>query len=341
MAIRLITGVPGSGKTYFFVHHVWKKYFKNPDVLVCHNIDGLEFGRDIRPDIERAGGINTLFTVDKFKDYVEYLKEENPHKNLVICLDECQQYFPRRSRPTKDVLFFFQWHRHLELDIWLITQDFKNIHREIYDLVENHFNAAPRSVFPLFNTYAVRIAGQKVSTKFLLKRNEVYELYNGVGQGEIDQPKSFFLLRIVVILFIVVGSILYFRYSFGLGENTDQPATVEQTEKKKTSSVPLVTDEDAPQALVYEWRRIDSVIIYREPEPLVMLPSGLTGSGPFIPSSDVSYPIKAEKQGRLLVFYGLLPIFPQTVENPADLPLQPEKAGRFVQLASKPEKLFP
>ena len=63
MAIRVIEGVPGAGKTYYAVHHLCGKYFDwsadlgeyqskvNPDdtrkLVVVTNIDRLRFGESL------------------------------------------------------------------------------------------------------------------------------------------------------------------------------------------------------------------------------------------------------------------------------------------------------
>jgi len=355
MAIRIITGVPGSGKSYFFVYYLWSKQFINvipgwtgrfgpreldPKTLLLHNVDGLTCGHQVQPDIDKIG-VEKFFTKEYWeKIYLPSLKKQYPQaERVILALDECQTIFPRKQKISNDVLFFFQWSRHIRIDatqkesggvdIWLITQDVKNILAEIVVLAEVHYSAAPRSVMPLVNLYAVRISGQKVSTKKLFKKREVYALYHGIAAGEADRPSSHFALKLLVILFVFVGALWYFRANFGHPEARAAAELEQQTEKQNLNSVPIKNSVEAagiPEQL-YEWKRIDSVIVYRGGGADVYLPSGLTGQGPLKKQSEINYPVRVERVGRGLVFYGFLPV----IQVPDESKQQPgAKSGLMV-----------
>ena len=355
MAIRIITGVPGSGKSYFFVYYLWSKQFVNdgpgwigcfgprhldPKTLLLHNVDGLECGHQVQPDIDKIG-VEKFFSKEYWeKIYLPSLKKQYPQaERVILALDECQTIFPRKQKISNDVLFFFQWSRHIRLDatqkesggvdIWLITQDVKNILAEIVVLAEVHYSAAPRSVMPLVNLYAVRISGQKVSTKKLFKKKEVYALYHGIAQGEADRPSSHFALKLLVILVIFVGALWYFRANFGHPEARAaaeaEAAAVGDTQKKVDPKIQDPISSGSEQ--LFEWKRIDSVIVYRGGGADVYLPSGLTGQGPLKKQSQINYPVRAERVGRGLVFYGYLPV----IQVPDESKPQPsDKSGLMV-----------
>lgn len=354
MAIRIITGVPGSGKSYFFVNYLYTKQFVNvvpgwkgrfypreldPKTLLLHNIDGLQCGHEVQPDIEKIG-VDKFFNVPYWeKIYLPNLKKQFPAADRVIlALDECQMIFPRKQKISNDVLMFFQWSRHIRLDatqkesggvdIWLITQDVKNILSEIVVLAEVHYSAAPRSVMPLVNLYAVRISGQKVSTKKLYKNKKVYALYHGIAQGEADRPSSHFALKLLLILLIFVGALWYFRANFGNPEARAAAAELEQqTEKLDPVPIKNSTETAAIPEQLYEWKRIDSVIVYRGGGADVFLPSGLTGQGPLKKQSEINYPVRAERVGRGLVFYGYLPVIQMLDDSK---PQPSDKSGLMV-----------
>lgn len=98
MAIKVISGKPGSGKSYYAFYKLITENFtfdktfyewkiKN-DVNIFTNIDGLKLNHfDLDLFIKQAGGINKFFTVD----YQKILMETYP--NIIYIIDESQKKF--------------------------------------------------------------------------------------------------------------------------------------------------------------------------------------------------------------------------------------------------------
>ncbi|MBW2635708.1 MAG: DUF2075 domain-containing protein, partial [Deltaproteobacteria bacterium] len=154
MAIRVITGVPGSGKTYLAVHHLLENYFKwskdrqeyikKPnfeDLTIITNIDGFMLDHINLNDALKKANVNieTFFT----KDYQEKITEK--YNKIIYIIDEAQQYFHRRFY-NKDVFYYFEYHRHLGHDIYIVTQDRLLIPKDLYLLAELELRAVKRSL---------------------------------------------------------------------------------------------------------------------------------------------------------------------------------------------------
>ena len=104
MAIRLIQGKIGSGKTYYAVNHVLKSYYtwsdeldswvpkeKDVDVRVYTNIKNMKLGEDLDKFISDAGGLSSFFNN-------KYQETFCMNSNVIYIIDEAQSgnYFHRK-----------------------------------------------------------------------------------------------------------------------------------------------------------------------------------------------------------------------------------------------------
>jgi len=146
MAITLITGLPGHGKTLYTLAR-WKPEAEKEGRPVFHNnIPGLAIPA-WRP-----------WDVEKWQDLPP---------GAILIVDEAQFAFPVTGRgQTPDWVQKLATHRHLGLDIVVITQDPMLLDNFVRRLVDRHF-------------HVVRKFGTKFAT--------VYEYVNGVKQ---DVAKS-------------------------------------------------------------------------------------------------------------------------------------------------------
>ena len=146
--ITLVEGVIGSGKTYFVVFELLRKYFRwdenevryiplSDDVEIYTNIDGFVHGKSLTMVLSSVGGVENFFTVP----VQEKLTNSKRH---VYVIDEAQMYFGRKFY-NKPVFDFFQWSRHFGIDMYLITQDVYSLVRELQNLNEHHIKVVRRS----------------------------------------------------------------------------------------------------------------------------------------------------------------------------------------------------
>ncbi len=149
--ITLVEGNIGSGKTYFVVNEVLKKYFRfsetelkwiprdDIEFSLYSNIEGFHVAKDLNEVIKEAGGLEKFFTADFQKKFTRL------HKHVYV-IDEVQQPgFFHRKFYNPDVFFFFQYHRHFGVDIYMITQDVNSVARDLQALPEYHIRAVRRS----------------------------------------------------------------------------------------------------------------------------------------------------------------------------------------------------
>jgi len=244
MAIRIITGVPGSGKSFYAVKHLRDNYFeydKKQDhwtakkgVTVITNIDELKLKH---LNLDEILSDNNLTIKGFFNvDYQEKIKKKYP--KVVYFLDECQKYFPRKFYDEK-VFYYFQYHRHMGHDVYLMTQSIRLLPREIEELAEFEIRAVRRglSVFGELK-YKVMANGEIIDHKVLKKNKGIFNLYRSMDQKEVEKIKNPLIKYMVVTLIIALIGIWAFKKTFFGGaldeKKITEPRTHQGIEKKKS-----------------------------------------------------------------------------------------------------------
>jgi len=250
--IHIVEGTPGSGKTYYAVNYLIDNFFdydsfydeykekSNKNVLVISNIDSLRVPHlDLDMLIDRFT-LEKFFTVENF----EKIQKQYRVKNIVVIIDEAQKYFDRKFY-NKDVFFFFQYHRHLGVDIFLITQSKNTLAKELVVLAEYIVRALPRSVQPnsfIYHFYTVD--GDKLFTKSLRKKKDVFRAYSSMKVDEITKPKNVVFSK---FLFAVVAvGISLFSFYFVLNHFFFS----NHSSSKKTDVVKTHTSNKSPSLTV-------------------------------------------------------------------------------------------
>ena len=132
--ITLITGVPGSGKTLYFVSELSKKIdkeYKNKKVY----IDGI-------PELKiETSPIPDGQTIKNFNEWSS-LPENQGEEGALVVIDEAQRVFPPRSAssPVPPLVEWLHVHRHAGVDIVLITQMPMRIDKQVRDLIGAHYH---------------------------------------------------------------------------------------------------------------------------------------------------------------------------------------------------------
>ena len=222
MAIRLIQGKIGSGKTYYAVNHVLKSYYtwsdeldswvpkeKDVDVRIYTNIKNMKLGEDLDKFIADAGGLSTFFDN-------KYQETFCMNSNVIYIIDEAQggNYFHRKFYNV-NVFLFFQMHRHLGCDIYLITQDVRCLARELQQLAEYVIKAVRRSnsIGKSF-TYKFYSGDECFKTKRIKQDQKVFGMYRSMIIGEGEKIKSIPFKHILIFIGLVVCAGLIFRFGF-------------------------------------------------------------------------------------------------------------------------------
>lgn len=249
--LRVIEGVPGSGKTYYAVQYlskfcVWDKIYNvyniNSDVLLVTNIDEIKVSHmSVDQFLSQS-----LYIVDNIK---EYMKQYN-YKKVIMVVDEAQRYFSREALKNfpneNDLFFFFEYHRHIGVDIFLICQTISAIHSRIVKLSEYIIRARQSSVsLPMVFIYDAvdSITGDILFSVRLKKESEIFRLYKSFEFEGHERPKSVLLRKWVVgvslfaIPLLLAVLILKSGFLFGGIKKSKQTQTKQHVQSVQSQSV--------------------------------------------------------------------------------------------------------
>jgi hypothetical protein len=258
MAIRIITGRPRSGKTYYAVYHVSTTYFTREkdgsfeikpeyaNLKIVSNIENLQIPHEpLQTWIDGAGGVDKLFSLEYQK------KIQNKYPQIVYLIDEAQFFFPATYKNNA----FFNWleyHGHLGQDIFFMTHAFTSMPRHVFNLAELTLGALPRTTSFLGGRdlrYNVYESGIIVDKKVLLKKKWVFDLYKSQSAKEVEKTGNPFLKYLVIFIIVLLFG-FYNGYArvMNLGDQGDQG---DQDKKKSVFSSTVksaLSDSIKPQA---------------------------------------------------------------------------------------------
>lgn len=212
--IITVTGKLGSGKTYWCVNYIIKKFFQWSNevfdyvpinnVKIITNIDSLEIPHvDLQKEIAEKG-LKNVFNVNYIEDGINY----------VFVIDEAQKIFDRKYF-NPDVFYFFQTSRHKGVDILLITQDTYQLSKELQNLCEREVYAIQRSLRTkgLF-LYKFKIGDETSKTQAVKFEKRIGNMYRSQDRDE-TQKISYVNIKYIIIAFVLLacfaGSIVLFK----------------------------------------------------------------------------------------------------------------------------------
>jgi len=267
---QLITGLQGSGKSYYCVHYM--HYNRSKYHRIFTNIDGIKqddkiLQIDFKKFIDEI--LETCYTKSldgaSFGDIVDFLKSvyvlpPNPSKDnrIIFIIDEAQNFFGTSVKLKPSLVWLITQHRHLYIELFVITQKYTLLRRD-YHLFNVVIDAYPP--IKQINKFKIRyaeFAGTPPSDKnktrnfSLKKEKEVFKLY--VSGDKVDSPNV--MARFAIWGGLALLALLYFAFnfvsSFGTQhgeENATQAIIEEVTDKEslkqintlKASSKPIYT----------------------------------------------------------------------------------------------------
>jgi zona occludens toxin len=247
--ITLLTGIPRSGKSYYAVHNILEKLTSDKPFLILTNIEGLNVD-DARLITQEFDA--TFFQNTRIAPYLRDLRDKyglKPEDPIYLYIDEAQRYF---NKPDSDTIYFFDYHGHYGVHIWLITQHEKKISFQITCHHEEEIRAAASSTNPFKSfMYKKMQSGDQFGSLRLKREKRVFDAYKSFSAGDGKMPKSNMRYYVAVL---VVGGVLFwllffkvFAKSFGVGEDKEErpkptiPAIHREiTEVKHSDPVPVV-----------------------------------------------------------------------------------------------------
>lgn len=241
--IRIIEGNPGSGKSYYFINYLVKfcvydkmydEFIVREDVLVISNVSGLRIKhKNLDTLIQQKGSVEEFFTVENF----ENLQKVYRVKNIILGIDEAQRYFDSKFF-NKDVFFLFQFHRHIGLDVFFITQSRSTIARHLIPLCEYVMQAKERTkaVPGVFQYRVLDQKGNELYTTGATKKEVVFRAYKSFDNDEFEKPKNLIWRYVVMVSVVAIGAGLCWKSVFAYFDKKAKPETVQQV----TKNTPLV-----------------------------------------------------------------------------------------------------
>lgn len=215
--IILITGTPGSGKTLFTVAELLVKQFADRPLYV-NNIPNL-----IVPHEVVSGGENPEPDDDVFHWY-----DGRIPKNAVLVIDEAQRVFRPRSSTSAvpEYVAKLETHRHLGIDIVLITQHPQLIDANVRRLVGRHIHvrrAWGRAGASIYEWDSVSMNVQAVKQaqfRFWPYDKKAYQLYKSSELHTKTGQKLPWAIKLAMIAVVAVplvmftsGKHLFLKYS--------------------------------------------------------------------------------------------------------------------------------
>ena len=163
--IYAICGRPRSGKSYeSVVYHIVPAIKSGRKVVtnVTLNLDWFikVFGKEVTELISVVDGqLNEFGKLDrpfsKFEHYQDDWRDENNKAPLYV-IDEAHMVLPNRNLDSS-ILEFYSLHGHYGIDIILLTQDLRKIHRDIKAMIEMTYYCAKNTAFGSDKTYTKKV----------------------------------------------------------------------------------------------------------------------------------------------------------------------------------------
>ncbi|MCL2223491.1 MAG: zonular occludens toxin domain-containing protein [Defluviitaleaceae bacterium] len=190
--IKVYTGGPGNGKSVHMARDIHDALLRGQNVIstVPINIDVISkdgakpIGDYIRISIQDI-------TPEHLYMYMVNMHEKDKEGQTLVFLDECQVIFNSRewNQPgRKDWLWFFQSHRHLGFNIYLLTQHSSFLDKVIVKLIEievKHRKVSnllwwfPVTLFVHREEWAaIKSTNNKISTSFMFGRAFLFKIYD-------------------------------------------------------------------------------------------------------------------------------------------------------------------
>lgn len=312
MAIKFITGVPGAGKTYFAVHHLIKNFcyynrkkrcqsLKKKYTLIS-NIDELDLDHLNLKDIFKDHNL----TIETFFTETYQKKISQKYENIIYFLDEAQQFFGSRFR-NNDVFYYFQVHRHLGHNIYLITQNRALLPKELNALCEIEIRAVKRtlSVFGEFK-YNVLSNREIIDRKVLKKSKKVFQMYKSFEAKETEAVKNPFVKYLVGLIIFGCIAGYFFQKTFLKHSTRTKKDQIQKMDAVKSgpssNSKSFVQDPEHEKMVTNNYRRL-SYIIGPKSKLLVLNPL----NGVLQDARNLPFKIKIVRNYHGLTVLGLIP----------------------------------
>jgi zona occludens toxin len=193
--IYAISGRPGGGKTYEAVaFHIIPAIKDGRKVItnITLNVDWFVkiFGEEVRALIQIVDGRLTDFgstsrPFSQIDDYSDDWRNDAGQGPLYV-VDEAHMSLPSRGLPAP-ILEWYSIHRHYGVDIILLTQNLRKLHRDIKDMVEVTYRCTKNTAMGSDKSYTKKVQdgcnGEVVNTATRFYKSEFFPFYKSHSQS--------------------------------------------------------------------------------------------------------------------------------------------------------------
>ncbi len=298
--LTLLIGTPGSGKTLFAIDKIIK-IANNEDVelkkiqYVYTNISGFNFDKfkDNKVKFDKLVFdslyvhlkiLFSLFIQNENKDDLDiilqaYCKEHNI-LNAYFIIDEAHNYFDNQDKVKN---WWFTYHRHLNHEILLITQNKSLINTQYRNIPEIFVKAQPRSkaisknILRYFNYTEYRMT-QKFSTTEITINDTYFDLYTSGNKSsqKLVGLKYIFMFALFILFFITLFSMFIYRMYFTnpaqakvqqtqttqpINNQQMQTSTTQINQQMQTQSNPVI--EDTTNLKLFKFNCFDTLCYFQ------------------------------------------------------------------------------
>jgi len=242
--IEILTGVPGSGKTYKAMYVLFCNFAKDRKIIkdkkyivkgiknALTNINEIDLTKFDNVDAlnweKFHADITSMYLSHKKNNSDTQLKELASDLNLLhtlIIIDECHNYFDSQD---KVLVWWLSYHRHLYQEVYLITQNLSLVNAKYKAFSEFFYKAIPSSLKLFksmkYNQYTnPRLS--LTSKSAVIKLPIIDEVFETYSSGKNQNSKSIIIKFIVFAIFLILLFISVFKFAFAV----DTDSTLEET----------------------------------------------------------------------------------------------------------------
>ncbi|NUW72489.1 assembly protein [Vibrio mediterranei] len=257
--INLIMGRPGGGKSYeAVVYHVLPNIKDGRKVItnLPLNMEALiaVFGEKVSElievksfDLHDYGNDNRPFSSPN--DYKDEWRNERGQAPLYI-IDEAHMILGNQAK--KDLLEFYSMHRHFGIDITLLTQSDRKLHRDIRDMIEIVYRCIKNTALGSNKTYTKKVKmglrGDVVNTEQRTYEKQYFKLYqshtasnSAVSEAQAKDVRPLWRSKMACALYVfiilsVVGLVNVFSQDSLLGSPATPTESIQTIESTQVST---------------------------------------------------------------------------------------------------------
>jgi len=218
--INLLLGAPGSGKSYEAVtYHILPALDRGRAVVTNLPLNVQEI-KAIVPNVDSLLIIKvpTLQNPRPFsllEDYDSTWKDDVSGQGCLYVIDECHFALPRGAT-RREVEEWYSMHRHLGVDVLLITQSYGKVSKPIIDLIQAVYRVRKNIALGSSTSYVRKVQdgvrGEVVNTSIRKYNSKFFKYYkshtlsisdiNESGSSDIKPIWSHWSFKLALVLFV-------------------------------------------------------------------------------------------------------------------------------------------